>query len=210
MIDGDFEWVRDEPPPDVPGIYRLDAYCIENLLIHEDAAVQLVIEEAAVDEQEAQKRFDFGTWLASISGSLVELFVWFAVLNRVNPTEPTIGLGVGKIVSSAKKGCMPVLDLKKVKLLRNTIEKKAVDAVGRDVAYELYRDVSSRVAALSRPYDSVSGKDFLLPLFEYRLWSCARGRTRRQSLRIRLARHCDRSRFVAVTTALEKSVRMDF
>lgn len=209
IIDGDFEWVRDDPSPDVPGTIRLDAYCIENLLIQESAAVQLVIEDAAVDQEEASKRLDFGAWLSGVSGPLVDLFVWFAVLNRANPTEPTVGLGVGKIITSAKKGRNPVLDLKKIASLRRTVEKKAVDALGNEAIIELHQAISSRVAALNKPHDSVSGKDFLLPLFEHRLWSCTCNKTKRQSLRIRLARHCDTSRFAAVTTALRGSVYLD-
>src|ERR1017187_592430 len=34
LVDGDFEWVRDERPPAAHGVYRVEAYCIENLLIH--------------------------------------------------------------------------------------------------------------------------------------------------------------------------------
>jgi hypothetical protein len=50
-------------------------------LIHERAAVELVIEEAAATEEEARSLFNFGAWITDVSSSLVELFVWFAVLS---------------------------------------------------------------------------------------------------------------------------------
>ena len=81
VIEGDFEWVRGEAPPDLRGVHRIDAYCVENLLIHERAAVELVIEEAAATEEEARSLFNFGAWITDVSSSLVELFVWFAVLS---------------------------------------------------------------------------------------------------------------------------------
>jgi Protein of unknown function (DUF4435) len=42
IVDGDFEWVRGEDPPSIDGVYRLDAYCIENLLITKPAAVRIL------------------------------------------------------------------------------------------------------------------------------------------------------------------------
>jgi hypothetical protein len=207
VVDGDFEWVRNEPPPDIRGVHRLDAYCIENLLIHEEAAIQLVVEECAVTASEAKTSFDFSTWVGDIRGSLVDLFVWFAVLNALEAKEPTVGLGVGKIITSPKKKGLPALDHLKVETLRRKTEAKAVGAARADVAHKLHREVSARVTALSRPIDAVSGKDFLLPLFEFRLWSYTPGKTRRQSLRIRLARHCDPALFSAVTSALDAAMR---
>jgi hypothetical protein len=207
VVDGDFEWVRNEPPLIIPGLYRLDAYCIENLLIHEEVAIQLVIEECAVTASVAKTSFDFNTWVADICGSLVDLFVWFAVLNVLDAQEPTVGLGVGKIITTPTKKGLPILDHLKVETLRRKIETKAVGVAGADVAQELHRKISTRITALRRPIDAVSGKDFLLPLFEFRLWRCTPGKTRRHSLRIRLARHCDPALLSGVTSALDRAMR---
>src|ERR1017187_3916227 len=205
VIDGDFEWVRGEPSPGFRGVHRLDAYCVENLLIHERAAVELVIEEGAKSQDEAHSLFNFAAWIRDVSSSLVELFVWFAVLNRVDPTQLTTGLGIGATLSAGSKGASPELDTGKVEALRCLVEAKCTAAGGSDVTKEIYDVVRARVGAMHRPFDVISGKDFLMPLFDFRLWACIPGKTRRRSLRIRLARHCEPSLFTPLATALEEA-----
>lgn len=202
LIDGDLEWVRGEPPPDVHGVYRLPAYCIENLLIHEDAAVQVIVEEAAISEEKARAALAFSEWLDQISEPLISLFMSFAVLNAVNPSERTVGLGVGSVIETRKQGGVPELDRRKSEKLRRTIDNKVVALVGEERAKALRAKVLARVGCLPTPVDIVSGKDFLMPLFEHRLRTCTCAPVRRVSLRMRLARRCSRARFQGVTDAL--------
>ncbi len=208
LIDGDFEWVRDEPPPDVAGVYRLPAYCIENLLIDEDAGVQVIIEEAALPEGEARAALAFGEWMDEISGPLVGLFVSLALLNAVKPDERTVGLGIGSVIASRRRK-LPELDRRKVEVVRRAIDDKTAAVVGMEVAAVLRDKVSRRVGSLPLAIDIVSGKHFLMPLFEYRLRKSINGAVRRVSLRIRLARHCNRKRFKTLTAAVVAAARGD-
>ena len=70
LIDGDFEWVRDEPTPSLKGIFRLQAYCIENLLLHERPIVQIIIEEAARDEATARNQLGYAKWIEKMTTAL--------------------------------------------------------------------------------------------------------------------------------------------
>lgn len=206
LVDGDLEWVRGEKPPAPDRVYRLDAYCIENLLIHEDAAVQIVVEEAAILEEAARQALRFADWIKGTVEMLLELFVWFAALNLVKPSEPTVGLGVGKLLLS-KKGKGPVLDPAKIEDLTRKMRQATEQEIGASRAKELGASISDRVNSLPTQSDVISGKDYLLPLFEYRLWSCTRRKTRRESLRVRLARHCSLERLGPLRAAMANSVK---
>jgi hypothetical protein len=206
LIDGDFEWVRDEAPPEVVGIHRLSAYCIENLLLDEDAAVQVIIEDAVISEERARNALAFRQWLDEISEPLVELFTSFAVLNLVRPDEPTVGRGIGSVITS-QGGSLPELDRVKLEALRRDVDKKAAAVVGQKRADEIRKDITKRAASLSFAIDIVSGKDFLMPLFEFRLRRCTNLPIRRSSLRVRLARRCNAQRFVSLTAALRSAAR---
>ena len=207
VIDGDLEWVRGDQAPVPHLVYRLDAYCIENLLVHESAAVQIVVEEAVMSEGDAKAKLDFQGWVTSVSQSLVDLFIAFAVLNAANPAEPTVSLGIGKILTASQKGTCARLDPVKVEGLIAEIKQKTIQAVGAQRADQLHVAIRSRVQALSSPTDAVSGKDFLLPLFEFHLWGCTGTKTRRSSLRLRLARYCALERFAGLSKAMTESLR---
>lgn len=204
LIDGDFEWVRDEPAPQFRGIYRIEAYCIENLLIQEVASIQIIIEEAAIPENEARTLFDCESWLNELT-PLVDLAVSFAALNVVDSSLPTIGLGVGRVLTAVCKGQPPHLDPAKVARLREETNLKAVAVVGVEAFNTLRAKILARVTKLDRPLDCISGKDFILPLFEFRLWDRIKRKTARRSLRLRLARHCDRSQFIGLAAALDRA-----
>lgn len=206
LVDGDFEWVRDEPPPGFRGVHRLAAYCIENLLIDEMAAVQVLVEEEALIEGDAKSRLAFADWVNEICSPLVNLFISFAVLNAVCPEKPTVGVGVSRVITNGKKRQPPDLDPQKVDRLRARTDKQIATVVGEERAKELLERVRTRVHSLERPLDVVSGKDFVMPLFEFRLKRCTKAAIRRVSLRMRLARHCNLLRFEHVTAALESAV----
>jgi hypothetical protein len=53
IIDGDLDWVRGLPAPQIVGIHRHNAYCIENLLFCKKAVVQILSQDAVVSEDEA-------------------------------------------------------------------------------------------------------------------------------------------------------------
>jgi hypothetical protein len=207
LIDGDFEWVRGEPAPFPHRVYRLDAYCIENLLLHEDAAARVLIEEEVLSEEDAKAGLRFGEWMEDVTRNLLDLIIWFATLNAANASEATVGLGVGSVLTPSKKGIPPQLDTSKVANLLADTQARAAAAIGASKANELSESVRRRIESLPLPADVISGKDFLLPLFEYHLWGRMNRKTLRKSLRIRLARNCCLERFNALSEAMAKSAR---
>lgn len=205
VVDGDLEWVRGDAAPQL--VYRLDAYCIENLLIHQESATQIVIEEAVVSEDEAKETLRFEAWLDRVGAVLVELFISFAALNAVKPSEPTLSTGIGRLLTQSRKGVPPHLDPTKVDKLIAEVRQKVELIIGTGNSKELHEKIRDRVSHLPVPADVVSGKDYLLPLFEHHLWSCTGRKTRRTSLRFRLARNCSLKRLEGLSGALAESRR---
>jgi hypothetical protein len=203
LVDGDLEWVRGDAAPDF--VHRLDAYCIENILLHEDAATQLVIEESVLAEDVARQKLSFENWLSNITPPLVELFISFAALNAVVPSERTVGHGIGVLLTASKKGVPQQLDPVKIRALISDIQNKTVQAVGLRRSKQLHQQIENRISALPAQWDAVSGKDYLLPLFQFHLAHCTKTKPQKMSLRVRLARHCSLERLKPLAKALADS-----
>ncbi len=205
LIDGDFDWVRGDRPPPIRGLHRLNAYCIENLLLHRRAGIDICVEEASVPDHEAERQIAFDDWISCVGPPLVDLFVWFAVLSIVCPTERTTGHRIGAVITRRSKSSPPSLDSTKTEALRAWAERMAVAAVGRSKVRALYEKIRQRVSMFDRQFDIVSGKSFLLPLFEFRLRECGVKQLRRSAMRINLARNCEPSLFLPLVRAIRRN-----
>lgn len=203
LIDGDFEWVRGEPSP--PNVYRLESYCIENLLISEHAAVQLIFEEGVLSKPESSEALDFASWQKSLQ-PLVELFTVYAALNAIDPSTATVSIGLGGLLSPAAKGKPPELDPVKTEARIVAQKQRLSKLMGEAKSVQFLATIRARVTTLPVHLYIVSGKDFLLPLFHFKLKSCGCGLTVK-SLRMRLARHCDVTLLRGLTGALVRAAR---
>ena len=204
VIDGDLEWVLNHPAPGVDRVFRLPAYCIENLLVSEGPAVRLVVEEGILSEMDASHRLGFANWVSQVERPLVELFAAFAVAREYIPTVPTVSLGVGRFFFPAAKGTPSTLDATKVALARDQVLSAAGAVAGLEKVKQVYSEVLTRSLALKFPLDSVSGKDFVLPLLNIHLQRC-KCPLRRDTLRWRMALHCDRARFEELREAIRNA-----
>lgn len=199
LVDGDFAWVRGEPAPRQPGVYRLDAYCVENLLVSEEAVSQVFMECEACTEQEARVRLSFRWWVEQAS-VLVDLFVVWAALNAIDPTIRTTATGLGQCLN----GRAGEIDAAKVACLRASAAQIVAARAGSETA--ILR-VEARVRLLAFPLDAVSGKDFVLPALHMHLNRRTRERPSRKSLMFRLARHACATRFAGLASALHRAAR---
>lgn len=206
IIDGDLSWVRGESAPEIVGLHRHDAYCIENLILCEKALSLLLSQEVVVTEDEATVRLAYHKWTNSIEAPLVELFSAFATVHEFDPTVPTVSQGVGVMCTKccSKKKCE--LDLTKVATARDKALKAAEKAADAKTISARYRRLLTRVKALPNPLHAVSGKDFLVPLIDFHLQSLG-CRIKRKSLRVRLACAGDITRFAPLADALSEAAR---
>ena len=208
LIDGDLEWVRGDDPPACPRLHRLNAYCIENLIIDPRAIISILAEEEAITEEEASARLGFEIWQREITDPLADLFVEFALLSLFAPFERTTSLGVGSIINTRKKGSLPKIDRGKIAKLQKELRHKASAATNKTDFEKTVERITLRVGSLPNRLHAASGKDFVLPLLEFRLWHCTKSRCTRKSLRIRLAKKCSVVPFADVAAALSRVAKI--
>lgn len=202
VVDGDFYWVRGEEEDTFAHLYRWEAYCIENLLVDQAAVIQILMEENAITEDAATTVLGYDAWSNHVSDPLVDLFLAFAVAHRLNPTAATVGTALNAILTTARRGAPPSLDVRKVAVVIKRVTQETIAAASQEQVDQVLASVRARVVLLSRPVDIVSGKDFLLPLLDFHLQLVGRCRIERRSLRFRLTRHCTRDRFQGVVAAI--------
>jgi len=188
LIDGDFPWVRGDEMEKLGGLFQLESYCIENLLLSASLVHQILAEEAICEEEGASDLFDFPAWLARVA-VLVPLAVRLAVLNRVVPSRATIGKVFGTVVVAGDRG-LPSLDAGKVSAAIEAAENEIFTAVGVDEGRRMIEEVAERVARLRDPLRAVSGKSLLLPLLHFEIKRISDSKVTRDVFRYRLAKKC--------------------
>ena len=206
IIDGDLSWVRGENITNIKGVHQHEAYCVENLLICEQALVLVLSQESAITEQDAQDILLFNQWKKSVIQPLIELFAAFATINEIDPTVPTVSNGVGILCKNDHKNKVTELDPGKVQHARDDLISKA-KAIAKPIQVDnRYSSLLHRIQSLSDPLQAISGKDFIVPLIDFRLQSLG-CRIKRRALRMRLACSGDLSRFSALAESLIQAAR---
>lgn len=206
LVDGDLDWVRGCSPPNVPGLYQHNAYCIENIILCKKALAFVLSQDVVLLEDEAEKILNFDAWINSIQQPLVTLFAAFGTAHEIAPSIPTVSIGVGVLCTANKKTKSASLDLTKVDCKSKSILSVVEGVGGKDLVEITYARILQRLQALPFPLHGVSGKDFLLPLVDFLLQSHGCRITRR-SLRVRLAAAGDMSRFSSLHEALLNAAR---
>lgn len=199
IVDGDLDLVYSEDGTGENNLIVLDRYCIENYLIDEEGAVQLIYLHIATEsKEEVKRRVDFQSWLNTNSECLINLFFHFAILKKYSG-GPEIKNCHDFLLS---KGKTAVLDSKKAvaytSLMKIQIIKK-LDELDFKVPEEV---LSKELEFLSGKWGYstdtllkiVSGKNYLLPLLQFRINSTINiknGLFRKESLKLFLATHSD-------------------
>lgn len=201
IVDGDLPWVKGDPLPQLTGLHCHDAYCVENLLLCERALSTIVSQEIATTEDDAQRQLAFWDWRESITAPLIELFAAFGTVHEYNPDVPTVGQGVGVMCVKHRSPPITKLDSSKVRGARDRALTAAEAVADVHTVVTRYKSLCARISGLPDPLRAISGKDYLLPLLDFRLQELG-CRIRRKTLRFRLAGAGDMSRFAQLATAL--------
>jgi hypothetical protein len=201
IIDGDLDWVSGSPTPNVAGLHRLDAYCIENLLLCERALTQILVEDIVISEDDAGRNLDFNSWIISIQDPLLELFSAFAIAKIFIPHKKTVSCRVGNLCSQSDNKTKTLLDLSKVLKVKNEVLTAAKSVVDENIVNTTYQNMYNRLKRLPIPLYAVSGKDYLFPLLHFLIQPLG-CRITTKSLRIRLAKNGDVLRFSGLNEAI--------
>lgn len=201
IIDGDLEFVKGEDSPiDSPLLFRLDAYCIENLILCDKAIAKILMEDVGFQYDEAVNELDLHTWREFVRPTLTRLFSVFAASSKFNPSVATVSNGIGAIIESHRGNAE--ISISKMTGLCEKILLQAYQNADAGSVESFINYIQARIDSLPEPLDAVSGKDYLLPLMHFRLQ--AKGcDLKRGSLRRRLGLNCELEPFANLLEKLK-------
>lgn len=204
IIDGDLQWLRGDPAPVISRLYRLNCYCIENILIVRRAVIELCAEELRCSPEEAEGIINLERWESSME-SLVPLFARFAVINNVEPEIPTVGEGLSKIIVADESCGIPTLCSKKIEIKINFFQEKIEQFIGREDGVSRVFGMEKRITELDNALHAISGKDYLLPMLLFHVKLMTKTRAPLETFRYRLASKCSAAELVELRRALDQA-----
>ena len=149
-------------------VYPLGYYCIENVLLDLDGVLEVLHSEVTTKSKiELIAELDFDAWLTRLSPILSDLFLHYALHNSV------IGhfeLKDASQFSSEARKQPKRLDITKVQFAVDKYKTDIITKIGNSEYENKIEEVRAKW-----PYNSetlskiVSGKDFLLPLVQYKI-----------------------------------------
>ena len=203
IIDGDLDWVAGIPLPQIERLFVHQAYCIENYLFCETAMVEIIVENhGRLTRDKARRKLDWPKIRVSYQEPLTELFIEFAVSHLTNPDLPTVSTGVGSVCTQPRRKSPPDLDSLKVSSLCSQIREAVIQAVGLDTYRRTRDEIARRVSEMADPFDTISGKAYLIPLQLFILKRFSSQNISRQSLVFRLAKYCRLGRLASLRNAI--------
>lgn len=186
VVDGDFDLILGLRKPRLKYLYRLRAYCIENLLLSETAIEAACLQSSPnLQPPQIHALLDLRNWLSNLLAHLRPLFVCYAICRALSPTTQTIATQVYTMCVQGGQGPAP----ERVKVFRR------IRAVLRDCRTACPTDAMRRArshfqAIMTndlRDTKYISAKDYILPLLYHRLHSLFGFRGTIEQLKLQLA-----------------------
>jgi hypothetical protein len=170
IMDGDFDFLLGRPKPRLRFLYRVQAYCVENLLLNERSLIAIGLEsKPTLNEAAIAATIGYKQIVKEIDNTLRPLFVNYATAFSEARRVRTVRLPVQTLYEMGSGG--PTLSLEKIR--RRSVSVLLQAARYTDVA--LLRKKRSEIAARasSLPLAKVvSGKDYHLPFALARFKAC--------------------------------------
>jgi hypothetical protein len=190
IIDGDLDLLTGAPKPRLKHLYRLRAYCFENLVISDKAVLELASEsDSNTPPYILATKIDHPKWISTTTNALLSLFVLYAVARKLCPSLITIGFNVHQMCDHKRGG--PILSGAKVRARMRALFREMLSSKTLLVLRAARRQVAVNAQQYSRADCLVSGKDYLCPLLRAHLKLKANFRGNVEDLKVRLARHYD-------------------
>jgi hypothetical protein len=187
IIDGDFDHYQNKTRPRIKHLYRLRAYCVENLILHEIAAIAVAARaDTNTPETLITRRLDFTRWNEEITRKLTPLFIVYSIAEARGSGVPTVSFAVDRLLVGR--------DLSQQRIRQRMTEvARAVCRVRGFAAYNKMRQsIQRNLGRVRIPADHlISGKSYLLPLLHKRLREQFGYRGKADQLRTELAENYD-------------------
>jgi len=191
IIDGDFDFALGKQRERLKHLYRLHAYCIENLLISESAVVEVgTTLQPNLNESQIRAKFGFSEWLTNSYESLGSLFCVYAVIEGLGLGIKTVKKPVEDLFINSKDG--PLICPIRTRFVVRSVAKQAIKLVGSN----LFRSEIERVSTILQrtPFKCyISGKDYIFPMLFHRMCKILSFRGNIDQLKVALAKAFDPS-----------------
>lgn len=206
IVDGDLDLILGTNRKSCKNLVVLDSYCIENYLIEEKGALELIyLSNGSLTKEHIKDKLNFDRWLDYNSTCLVELFFNFAILRKYGG-GPKIK-AANEFLTQLNK--QTILDKSKVleysREIKNEIilllTSKGVNDPEKEYFSEYNKFVLKWKTDRTTLLKVVSGKDYLIPLLQFRINHCidkGKALVPSQSFKLFLATNCklDRLKFL--------------
>ncbi|ELA8731559.1 DUF4435 domain-containing protein [Morganella morganii] len=186
IIDGDLHLLRNDIP-NLPGLFTLKEYCIENTLICECATIDFLVDEEPTKEHDDIKlELNFQKWLKYNETLLIKLFINYAISMEMTPELPTVSLKINDYLNDDTG----YVDAIKVESRIASRRSEIISRVGQHSYNERLSEIEHLIEGKEDKHAFISGKDYLLPLLQMRMRKVIKYSASAISLRHRLSKTC--------------------
>lgn len=172
IVDGDLDLITGSNPPSDDYLYIHKAYCVENYLIDENAIVELAYyNDGEKSRDEIRTLLGFDQWLSGLN-SLCNLFIYYAILKvfeggpEIKHVNAFLMQNAGEVEYDLNKSNTYCEEIKKGCVLKISESYENPD----DKLVEIFNSIISKWPNNNDTLlKIVSGKDYLLPLLQFKI-----------------------------------------
>ncbi|WP_303678101.1 DUF4435 domain-containing protein [Dehalococcoides mccartyi] len=188
IADGDFDIILNRAFPNTDRLHVLNAYCIENFLLEEDAICSVVQEDKPNKTFEQWKsKLEFPIWLRESIELLSPLFAFFLLTQKLNLEIKNVGTDLSIFIDNSSKF---LLDKEKINLwikdkysAQSNLNAEYLDKLLTSCMLDLGADWVARK-------NNICAKKYLLPLLRIYVTKKGGKSIDYDSFRFRLAKNC--------------------
>jgi hypothetical protein len=162
IIDGDFDFIF-KKLPELERLFRLNVYCIENLLFSENATLEVAFHsDTNTPKIELYKKINFSGLANELREKFKELFINYLIIYRSGDSLKNVGMNIFNFIKINRK-CIKILE-KKINNYINKNNRILNQKYGSNNIFKIRQDVirilnQKKVDILQ----IISGKEYLIP-----------------------------------------------
>lgn len=202
IVDGDLDLITETNRKNENNLIILDAYCIENYLIDEIGAIELLyFSNGSESRDNLKNKLNFDKWLGYNSTVLINLFLNFAILKKYGGGPKLRNANEFLKIESKQT----ILDKDKILGYTSEIKERIIDYFKSENYPDPDKLYNFELQQLSEKWADekvnllkiVSAKNYLLPLFQFRINHCinkGKALIPKESFKLFLANHSSMER----------------
>ena len=202
IVDGDIDLIFDNNESRIENLFVLNAYCIENFIVDEKSATEILYINIATDSKKnVKKKLNFEKWLKYNSEALIDLFLHFSIKKEIG--QSFFLCSANQFTKKHKKET--ILDIEAIEKYKKTIKDEIIE----ELTEEKYNNILEKrrkkwEISNETLMTIVSGKDYILPLLQFRIqkFKPLKGLFSQEAIKLMLAEHCNLDRLEPLRKAI--------